>query len=76
MMEHSTWMVSEALADSVPVRKLLNLLLLLAIKDHASDIHFEPFEDEFRIRIKPNGCSMKWFRHLATWPLQSLRASK
>ncbi|MFN7892459.1 MAG: pilus assembly protein PilB, partial [Pirellula sp.] len=46
---------AEALADSVPVRKLLNLVLLLAIKDHASDIHFEPFEDEFRIRIKAEG---------------------
>ncbi|EMI17404.1 type IV-A pilus assembly ATPase PilB, partial [Rhodopirellula maiorica SM1] len=43
---------AEALADSAPVRKLLNMVLLLAIKDHASDIHFEPFEDEFRIRIK------------------------
>jgi type IV pilus assembly protein PilB len=46
---------AEALADSAPVRKLLNLVLLLAIKDHASDIHFEPFEDEFRIRIKAEG---------------------
>jgi type IV pilus assembly protein PilB len=45
----------EALADSAPVRKLLNMVLLLAIKDHASDIHFEPFEDEFRIRIKAEG---------------------
>ena len=43
------------LADSAPVRKLLNMVLLLAIKDHASDIHFEPFEDEFRIRIKADG---------------------
>ena len=33
----------EALADSAPVRKLLNMVLLLAIKDHASDLHFEPF---------------------------------
>jgi len=46
---------AEALADSVPVRKLLNMVLLLAIKDHASDVHFEPFEDEFRIRIKADG---------------------
>ena len=45
----------EALADSAPVRKLLNMVLLLAIKDHASDLHFEPFEDEFRIRIKADG---------------------
>ena len=34
---------AEALADSAPVRKLLNMVLLLAIKDHASDIHLEPF---------------------------------
>ena len=40
---------AQALADSAPVRRLLNMVLLLAIKDHASDIHFEPFEDEFRI---------------------------
>ncbi len=46
---------AEALADSAPVRKLLNMVLLLAIKDHAADIHFEPFEDEFRIRIKAEG---------------------
>src|SRR5205814_10188476 len=45
----------EALADSTPVRKLLNMVLLLAIKDHASDLHFEPFEEEFKIRIKADG---------------------
>src|SRR5208283_2387857 len=28
----------EALADSAPVRKLLNMVLLMAIKDHASDL--------------------------------------
>lgn len=58
----------EALADSAPVRKLLNLVLLLAIKDHASDIHFEPFEDEFRIRIKAEGVLYEMVpppRHLA-----------
>ena len=58
----------EALADSAPVRKLLNMVLLLAIKDHASDIHFEPFEDEFRIRIKAEGVLYEMVpppRHLA-----------
>ncbi len=45
----------EALADSAPVRKLINMVLLLAIKDHASDIHFEPFESEFKIRVKSDG---------------------
>lgn len=59
---------TEALADSAPVRKLLNMILLLAIKDHASDIHFEPFEDEFRIRIKADGVLYEMVpppRHLA-----------
>ena len=56
------------LVDSAPVRKLLNMVLLLAIKDHASDIHFEPFEDEFRIRIKADGVLFEMVpppRHLA-----------
>ena len=38
------------LADSNPVKKLLNLVLLQAIRDKASDIHFEPFENEFKMR--------------------------
>ena len=56
------------LVESAPVRKLLNMVLLLAIKDHASDIHFEPFEDEFRIRIKADGVLFEMVpppRHLA-----------
>ncbi|MEM9368627.1 MAG: ATPase, T2SS/T4P/T4SS family [Planctomycetota bacterium] len=59
---------AEALADSAPVRRLLNMVLLLAIKDHASDIHLEPFEDEFRIRIKAEGVLYEMVpppRHLA-----------
>src|SRR5207249_1109050 len=36
--------------DAAPVRKLINMVFLLAIKDHASDIHFEPFEDEYKMR--------------------------
>ena len=58
----------EAAADSAPVRKLLNMVLLLAIKDQASDLHFEPFEDEFRIRIKADGVLYEMVpppRHLA-----------
>jgi type IV pilus assembly protein PilB len=46
---------AEALAESAPVRKLLNMVLLMAVKENASDIHFEPFEDKFRIRIKADG---------------------
>jgi len=43
------------LAEQAPVRKLLNLVLLQAIRDKASDIHFEPFEHEFKIRYRIDG---------------------
>jgi len=46
--------VMEASEDN-KVIKLLNLVLLQAIKDKASDIHFEPFEDEFKIRYRIDG---------------------
>ena len=41
--------------DAHPVRKLVNMVFLLAIRDHASDIHFEPFEDEFKMRYRCDG---------------------
>ncbi len=45
----------EGLAQAAPVVKLLNLILMQAIKDQASDIHFEPFEDDFKIRYRVDG---------------------
>jgi type IV pilus assembly protein PilB len=44
-----------AAADDNKVKRLLNLVLLQAIKDHASDIHFEPFEHEFKMRYRVDG---------------------
>ena len=46
--------VLEAAEDN-QVIKLLNLVLLQAIKDRGSDIHFEPFEDEFKMRYRIDG---------------------
>ncbi|MFN0132140.1 MAG: GspE/PulE family protein [Phycisphaerales bacterium] len=46
--------VLEAASDN-QVIKLLNLVLLQAIKDKASDVHFEPFEDEFKMRYRIDG---------------------
>ena len=43
------------MSESQPVKKLLNLVLLQAIRDSASDIHFEPFEDEFKMRYRIDG---------------------
>ncbi|HXY36824.1 MAG TPA: ATPase, T2SS/T4P/T4SS family [Planctomycetaceae bacterium] len=58
----------EEIASAAPVRKLLNMVLLLAIKDQASDVHFEPFEDEFKIRVRADGILYEMVpppRHLA-----------
>ena len=44
-----------AMANDNRVIRLLNLVLLQAIKDKASDIHFEPFEDEFKMRYRIDG---------------------
>ena len=44
------------------------MVMLLAIKDQASDIHFEPFEDEFKIRVRADGVLYEMVpppRHLA-----------
>lgn len=58
----------EELSDAAPIRKLLNMVMLLAIKDQASDIHLEPFEDEFKIRVRADGVLYEMVpppRHLA-----------
>ncbi len=58
----------EEMADAAPVRKLLNMVLLLSIKDKASDIHFEPFEDEYKMRYRVDGVLYELVpppRHLA-----------
>ncbi|MEJ5275352.1 MAG: ATPase, T2SS/T4P/T4SS family [Thermogemmata sp.] len=57
------------LANSQPVRKLINMVLLMAIRDHASDIHFEPFEDEYKMRYRCDGVLYEMVpppRHLAS----------
>ena len=46
--------VMDAAGDN-QVIKLLNLVLLQAIRDRASDIHFEPFEHEFKMRYRIDG---------------------
>jgi len=43
------------LAESNHVKKLINLVLLQAIREKASDVHFEPFEDEYKMRYRIDG---------------------
>ncbi|HEY3450695.1 MAG TPA: type IV-A pilus assembly ATPase PilB [Myxococcales bacterium] len=49
-------------ADDAPVVKLVNLILLDAIKKHASDIHVEPYEKDFRVRFRIDGVAYEVMR--------------
>ncbi|MBQ7251357.1 MAG: Flp pilus assembly complex ATPase component TadA [Kiritimatiellae bacterium] len=58
----------EAAANSRPVVRFVNLVLYQAVQDRASDIHFEPFENEFKIRYRVDGALYEMApppRHLA-----------
>jgi type IV pilus assembly protein PilB len=45
----------EAEANAAPIIRLVDLILGQAIQDRASDIHFEPFENEFKVRYRVDG---------------------
>ena len=45
----------EKSAGEAPVVKLVNLILLDAIKRGASDVHVEPYEKDFRVRFRIDG---------------------
>jgi len=45
----------ENVANDAPIVRFVDVILYQAIKDEASDIHFEPFEKEFKIRYRVDG---------------------
>ena len=45
----------ESEANSAPIVRYIDLVLEQAMREQASDIHFEPFEDEFKIRYRVDG---------------------
>jgi len=49
--------------DDAPVIKMVNFILEKALKSRASDIHFEPYEREFRIRYRVDGALKEAFSH-------------
>ena len=58
----------EAEANATPIIRFVDLILYQAILDRASDIHFEPFENEFKIRYRVDGALYEMSpppRHLA-----------
>jgi type IV pilus assembly protein PilB len=58
----------QAEANATPIIRFVDLILYQAIQDRASDIHFEPFENEFKIRYRVDGALYEMApppRHLA-----------
>jgi len=58
----------EAMASNAPIVRFVDVILYQAVKDLASDVHFEPFADEFRIRYRIDGALYEMApppRHLA-----------
>jgi type IV pilus assembly protein PilB len=53
--EYATITSLEEIASLPPVVKLFDLILLQTVRDNASDIHLEPFEDDFRVRYRVDG---------------------
>ncbi len=45
----------DAKGDDTPVVKFVNKMLVDAIRRGASDIHFEPYEDDYRVRLRIDG---------------------
>jgi len=45
----------DAKGDDTPVVKFVNKVLVDAIRKGASDIHFEPYEDDYRVRLRIDG---------------------
>ena len=45
----------EEAANDAPIVRFVDAIMYQAIKDKASDIHFEPFENEFKIRYRVDG---------------------
>lgn len=64
--------VDEAAADDTPIVRFVNKMLRDAVKRGASDIHFEPYETEYRVRYRIDGVlrtvsrpSVKWQPRIA-----------
>jgi type IV pilus assembly protein PilB len=54
--------VTQAQLEDAPVVKLINGLLIEAVKRGASDIHVEPFEHEIRVRYRIDGALLEIMR--------------
>jgi len=64
------------LAEEAPVIKLVNLIIMQAVKDRASDIHVEPEEDSLKVRFRVDGVLHEMFsppKHLESALLSRIK---
>ena len=54
----------ERSSEDAPVVRLVNTILIDAIRRNCSDIHIEPYEKEFRVRYRIDGVLYKLWSHL------------
>ena len=66
----------EALADSAPVRKLLNMVLLMAIRSTPATCTSSRSKTNSASASRPTACCTKWCRRRATWRSPSRPASR
>jgi len=64
--DHDGEVVGRDDVEDAPIVKFVNKVLLDAIKKGASDIHFEPYEKSYRIRLRLDG----YLKELAAPPVQ------
>lgn len=67
---------SDADVNAAPIIRYVDLVLFQAVKQKASDIHFEPFETEFKIRYRVDGALIEMApppAHLATTIISRLK---
>ena len=55
LMEIRRGDLNQRKANETPIIRFVNLVMQQTIRAKASDIHFEPFEEEFKIRYRVDG---------------------
>jgi type IV pilus assembly protein PilB len=50
-------------SDDAPIVKMVKLIIEEAVRQRASDIHFEPYEKDFRVRYRIDGALRQNFAH-------------
>ena len=63
----------DALAEDASIIKFVNQMVSEAIKDRATDIHLEPFQNELRVRFSSSSYCRTFFRRSSGRPCATSR---